>query len=64
MNSFFRELKQRKVCRVVLGYSVVAWLGVPISATVIAAYHAPEWILPISLGVGSVFQKLSKEKKQ
>jgi hypothetical protein len=64
MNSFFRELKQRKVYRVVLGYAVVAWLVVQISATIMPAYHAPEWILPISMGVGSAFQKLSKEKKQ
>src|SRR4029453_11771389 len=47
MSSFFRELKQRKVYRVALGYAVVAWLAVQISATVIPAYHAPEWILPI-----------------
>src|SRR5262250_146022 len=47
MNSFFRELKQRKVYRVALGYGVVAWLVVQISATVMPAYHAPEWILPI-----------------
>jgi TolB-like protein/Flp pilus assembly protein TadD len=47
MNSFFRELKQRKVYRVALGYAVVAWLAVQISATVMPAYHAPDWILPI-----------------
>jgi TolB-like protein/Tfp pilus assembly protein PilF len=47
MNSFFRELKQRKVYRVALGYAVVAWLATQISATVMPAYHAPEWILPI-----------------
>jgi adenylate cyclase len=47
MNSFFRELKQRKVYRVALGYAVVAWLVIQISATVMLAYHAPEWILPI-----------------
>jgi TolB-like protein/Tfp pilus assembly protein PilF len=47
MNSFFRELEQRKVYRVALGYAVVAWLVVQISATVMPAYHAPEWILPI-----------------
>jgi hypothetical protein len=45
MNSFFRELKQRKVYRVALGYAVVAWLVVQISATVMPAYHAPEWDL-------------------
>jgi hypothetical protein len=47
MNSFFGELKQRKVYRVALGYAVVAWLVIQISATVMPAYHAPEWILPI-----------------
>jgi TolB-like protein/Tfp pilus assembly protein PilF len=47
MSSFFRELKQRKVYRVAVGYAVVAWLVVQISATVIPAYHAPEWILPL-----------------
>jgi TolB-like protein/cytochrome c-type biogenesis protein CcmH/NrfG len=47
MNSFFREVKQRKVYRVALGYAVVAWLVIQISATVMPAYHAPEWILPI-----------------
>ena len=47
MNSFFRELKERKVYRVALGYAVVAWLVIQISATIMPAYHAPEWILPI-----------------
>jgi TolB-like protein/Tfp pilus assembly protein PilF len=51
MNSFFRELKQRKVYRVELGYAVVAWLVVQISATVMPAYHAPEWILPTFITV-------------
>jgi hypothetical protein len=50
-NSFFRELKQRKVYRVALGYAVVAWLVIQISATVMPAYHAPEWILPIFITV-------------
>jgi TolB-like protein/Tfp pilus assembly protein PilF len=51
MSSFFRELKQRKVYRVALGYAVVAWLVVQISATVMPAYHAPDWILPIFITV-------------
>jgi TolB-like protein/Tfp pilus assembly protein PilF len=51
MNSFFRELKERKVYRVALGYAVVAWLVIQISATVLPAYHAPEWILPIFITV-------------
>jgi hypothetical protein len=48
MSSFFRELKQRKVYRVALGYAVVAWLVIQISATVMPAYVS-EWILPIFL---------------
>jgi len=32
MNSYFRELKQRKVYRVALGYAVVAWLVMQIVA--------------------------------
>jgi TolB-like protein len=51
MNSFSRELKQRKVYRVALGYAVVAWLVIQISATVMPAYHAPEWILPTFITV-------------
>ena len=47
MNSFFRELKQRNVYRVALGYGVVGWLVVQISATILPAYHAPDWILPM-----------------
>jgi hypothetical protein len=40
-------LKQWKVYRAAVGYAIVAWLTVQISATVIPAYHAPEWILPL-----------------
>jgi hypothetical protein len=32
MNSFFHELKQRKVYRVAFGYAVAAWLVIQISA--------------------------------
>jgi hypothetical protein len=33
MNSFFRESKQRMVYRAALGYAVVAWLVIQVSAT-------------------------------
>ena len=52
MNFFFRELKQRKVYRVALGYAVVAWLVIQSSATVMPVYHAAEWILPIFIIAG------------
>jgi len=49
MSSFFRELKQRKVYRVAVGYAVVAGLVIHIRAAVMPVYRAPEWILPISV---------------
>jgi hypothetical protein len=49
MSSFFRELKQRKVYRVALGFAVVSWLAIQVSATGMTACHASEWILPIFL---------------
>jgi len=47
MSSFFRELKQRRIYCVALGYAVVAWFVVHVSATVMPAYHTPDRILPI-----------------
>lgn len=47
MPSFLVELKKRRVYRVAIGYAVAAWLMVQIAATVLPAYHAPDWILPI-----------------
>src|SRR5262245_19712061 len=50
MNSFFRESKQRKVYCIALGYAVVAWLIrliIRVSAMVMPAYQASDWILPI-----------------
>jgi TolB-like protein/Tfp pilus assembly protein PilF len=45
MNSFFRELKQRKVYRVALGYGFSAWLVIQIAFTVLPSFHVPEWLL-------------------
>jgi adenylate cyclase len=45
MNAFFRELKQRKVYRVALGYAVVAWLVVQIASTVLPTFQVPSWVL-------------------
>jgi hypothetical protein len=47
MNSFFRELKQRKIYRVALGYAAVGRLVVQISAMVMPACQTPAWILLI-----------------
>lgn len=55
MNSFFRELKQRRVYRVAIGYAIAAWLAIQIAATVLPAFHASEFVLPILivlLGIG------------
>jgi adenylate cyclase len=45
MNSFFRELKNRKVYRVALGYPVIAWFVIHIASTVLPTFHVPEWVL-------------------
>ena len=55
MGNFVSQLKQRRVYRVAIGYAVAAWLMVQIAATVLPAFHAPEFVLPvliILLGVG------------
>jgi len=54
MSSFFRELKQRKVYSVALGYAVVARLVIQLSATVMPAYHASDWILPIFIAAVAI----------
>jgi len=45
MNSFFRELKNRRVYRVALGYAVAAWLVIQIAFTVLPTFHVPEGLL-------------------
>ncbi len=55
MSSFVSQLKQRRVYRVAIGYAIAAWLAVQIAATVLPAFHAPEFVLPVLivlLGVG------------
>ena len=45
MNSFFRELKNRRVYRVALGYAVAAWFVIQIAFTVLPTFHVPEGLL-------------------
>src|SRR5438477_9717399 len=55
MGNFVSQLKQRRVYRVAIGYAIVAWLMVQIAATVLPAFHASEFVLPVLilvLGVG------------
>jgi TolB-like protein/Tfp pilus assembly protein PilF len=55
MTSFLSQLKQRRVYRVAIGYAIVAWLAVQVAATVLPAFHAPEFVLPVLIvlfGVG------------
>lgn len=55
MNGFLNQMKQRRVYRVAIGYAIAAWLAVQIAATVLPAFHAPEFILPVLivlLGIG------------
>src|SRR3982751_7041341 len=55
MSSFLSQLKQRRVYRVAIAYAIAAWLAVQIAATVLPAFHASQFVLPILivlLGVG------------
>jgi hypothetical protein len=61
MNSFFRELKQRKVCSIALRDAVVLRLVVQVDAKAMPAYDGSGWILPMS--PGAFFQKLCEEKQ-
>jgi TolB-like protein len=45
VNSFFRELKQRRVYRVAIGYAVVAWLVIQVGSTVLPAFQVSPAIL-------------------
>jgi len=41
--SFFNELKRRKVFKVAAAYTIVSWLLLQISDTLVPALHLPEW---------------------
>ena len=43
--NFFAELKRRNVYKVAVAYTVVGWLVIQISSTVLPTFHASEWIL-------------------
>jgi hypothetical protein len=45
MNSFFSELKNRRVYRVALGYAVAAWLVIQIAFTILPTFDVPEGLL-------------------
>jgi TolB-like protein/Tfp pilus assembly protein PilF len=45
MNSFFRELKNRRVYRVALGYAFASWLIIQIAFTVLPTFHVSEGLL-------------------
>lgn len=43
MGNLFQELKRRKVFRVAAVYTVVAWLLIEVSATILPALQLPDW---------------------
>jgi TolB-like protein/Flp pilus assembly protein TadD len=45
VNSFFTELRRRKVYRVAVGYGVVAWFLIQFSAVTFPAWDLPRWSL-------------------
>ena len=67
MNSFFTELRRRKVYRVAAAYGVVAWFLIQFCATIFPAWELPFWCLrlvillvlggfPIALLLGWAFE--------
>lgn len=54
--SFWQELRKRRVIRVAVSYTVIAWLVVQVADTVLPAFDAPDWslralILALALGL-------------
>ncbi|MFL6541389.1 MAG: hypothetical protein ACJ8HU_11560 [Chthoniobacterales bacterium] len=45
MDSFFGELRKRKLVRVVAAYLITAWVVVQIATTVLPAFEVPKWVL-------------------
>ena len=41
--SFWAELKRRKVVRVAIAYTIVAWLLIQVAATVFPGFGIPDW---------------------
>jgi len=41
--SFFKELKRRNVFKVAVAYTIVSWLLLQVSDTLVPALHLPEW---------------------
>ena len=57
MASIWEELKRRNVVKVAVAYAIVAWLLIEISATLLPAFEAPDWILRVIIlliGIGFV----------
>jgi adenylate cyclase len=57
MASVWGELKRRNVVKVGVAYAIVAWLLIEISATLLPAFEAPDWILRVVVllvGIGFV----------
>jgi TolB-like protein len=43
--NFFAELKRRNVYKVAVAYTVVGWVVIQVSSTVLPTFHAPEWVV-------------------
>ena len=57
MASFFTELKRRNVFKVAVAYGIVAWLLLQVADTLLPAFRAPDWVMPIFallLGTGFI----------
>ncbi len=47
MASVWEELKRRNVVKVAVAYAIVGWMLVEVSATLLPAFEAPDWVLRV-----------------
>lgn len=50
-NSFYRELKRRKVIRVAIMYAIVAWVVVEVSSVMFPGMLLPDWSVRLVIGL-------------
>ncbi len=51
MRDFFRELRERRVIRVGIGYLVGAWLAMQLVDVIFPAMGLPDWSIALMLGI-------------
>ena len=58
LNGFFCELRRRKVYRVAVGYAVMSWVLVQVTAIVFPALELPAWTVRAVIMTSSLASRL------